>query len=201
MNKILTKLAIIQEKLNVVKGLVNDFGGFNYRSCEGILEALKPLLKETKTTIQLSDEVLYIGDRFYIKAIAIFTCIETGESTNVSAFAREVTSKTKMDECQISGSSSSYARKYALSGLFALDDNKDSDYYDNTKPPATTQRNIGKQTKKAEAEAEKPWLNKDTKEFTKCVVALKGTFSMNDLRKKYKISKETAALLETETLK
>ena len=120
------KLSKIQAELVVAKNKHNDFGGFFYRSCEDILQAVKPFLTQCSLILTLSDEVILVGDKHYIQATAILT--DGTESISTKAFAREPTSpKSKMDESQTTGSASSYARKYALNGLFALDDGADSD--------------------------------------------------------------------------
>jgi hypothetical protein len=124
---LLSKLASVQSELKVPKDLYNNFGRYNYRSAEGILEALKPLLKKNGLALKLSDEVVQIGSRFYVMATATVTDVETGLSTDVTAYAREDESKKGMDGSQISGTASSYARKYALNGLFLIDDSKDAD--------------------------------------------------------------------------
>ena len=129
MNELNKKLAAIQKDLKAPKSQVNDFAHFNYRSCEDILEAVKPLLKDLALT--LSDEIVSTGDRYYVRATAVLSDGETSIITN--AFAREASEKKGMDEAQITGSASSYARKYALNGLFAIDDTKDADTRDNTK--------------------------------------------------------------------
>jgi len=122
------ELRRIQQELSVPKGQKNTFGNYNYRSCEDILEAVKPLLGTT--ALVLSDEIVMSGERFYVKATAkLFTGTESIENT---AFAREATEKKGMDAAQITGAASSYARKYALAGLFLLDDNKDADTMDNS---------------------------------------------------------------------
>ena len=121
------KLFNIQQKLNAPKNQRNNFGNYNYRSCEDILEAVKPLLSENKCVLKLSDEIIYTGERYHVKAIATLTDIETGEKEFADGWAREEESKKGMDGSQITGASSSYARKYALNGLFCIDDNKDSD--------------------------------------------------------------------------
>ncbi len=118
-------LKIIQEKLVAPKDQYNSFGKYKYRSCEDILEAVKPLLQETESTLTLSDEVMQLGDRYYVKATATLT--NDNKSISVSAYARESETKKGMDSAQITGAASSYARKYALNGLFAIDDTKDSD--------------------------------------------------------------------------
>lgn len=123
----LEKLITIQQKLNAPKDKVNKFGGYNYRSCESILEAVKPLLKEAGFALIINDEIIMLGNRFYVKAEAkLFTT--NGELVAISsAYAREEDEKKGMDAAQVTGSTSSYARKYALNGLFAIDDNKDAD--------------------------------------------------------------------------
>lgn len=121
------KLNQIQIKLKAPKSQFNKFGNYKYRNCEDILEALKPLLNEFKTVISLKDEIIFIEGRFYVKATVTLIDSETGEAFSTSAFAREEETKKGQDGSQITGSSSSYARKYALNGLFAIDDTKDSD--------------------------------------------------------------------------
>ncbi len=121
-------LSKIQKELKAPKGQMNTFGKYKYRSCEDILEAVKPLLGEAVLTI--SDEIILIGERHYVKATATLT--QDTASISVSAFAREALVKKGMDESQITGAASSYARKYALNGLFCIDDTKDADDGDNT---------------------------------------------------------------------
>jgi len=144
------KLVKIQTSLNAPKGNFNSFGGYSYRSAEDILAAVKPMLKDLKLCLTLSDKIEYVGNRYYVKATAtIFSDITTTEvdedgrkspegkyimyhiseprAFSISAYAREEETKKGMDAAQITGSASSYARKYALSGLFGLDDEKDSD--------------------------------------------------------------------------
>ena len=121
------KLLLVQSKLKAPKGQYNNFGRYSYRSCEDILEALKPLLVEAKAIVNVSDEVKLIGDRYYVEATAMFLDVETGDSVVARALAREDETKKGMDLAQVTGSVSSYARKYALNGLFAIDDNKDPD--------------------------------------------------------------------------
>lgn len=121
------KLGEIQQKLNAPKDKVNKFGGYNYRSCEGILEAVKPLLKLTSTALTITDDVVEVGGRVFVKATATLWDADEHDLVAVSAYAREEETKKGMDAAQITGSASSYARKYALNGLFAIDDNKDPD--------------------------------------------------------------------------
>lgn len=124
---IYSKLFEIQQNLKAPKGQYNKFGNFHYRSCEDILEALKPILAQQKAVITLHDELVLNGQRYYIKATACLLDIETGEQVKSEAYAREEEGKKGMDSSQVTGASSSYARKYALNGLFCIDDNKDSD--------------------------------------------------------------------------
>lgn len=121
-----SEMVLIQTKLNAPKNQRNTFGNYNYRSCEDILEAVKPLLKETNCTLTITDEVVQVADRIYVKATATLKT-PSGEVFTTSAFAREPLSKKGADESQITGAASSYARKYALNGLFCIDDNKDTD--------------------------------------------------------------------------
>ena len=122
---IFEKISDIQMRLKAPKSQYNSFGKYNYRNCEDILEAVKPLLNEHKLYINISDTVEHVGDRYYIRATVT---VSDGESTITSqAYAREEESKKGMDGSQVTGASSSYARKYALNGMFAIDDTKDSD--------------------------------------------------------------------------
>ena len=136
MEELQKKLNKIQKDLKAPKNQENSFGHYSYRSCEDILEAIKPLLDGLVITI--SDEIVNIGDRFYVKATV--KLIDGDKSIKATAYAREALTKKGMDEAQITGSASSYARKYALNGLFAIDDTKDADTQDNkdTKPPKDT---------------------------------------------------------------
>ena len=119
------RLRAVQSALKAPKGQENKFGGYRYRSCEDILEAVKPLLAENGLALIISDEIAMVGERYYIKATATITDGEN--SISVTAYAREPESRKGMDEAQVTGSSSSYARKYALNGLFCIDDTKDPD--------------------------------------------------------------------------
>lgn len=141
-------IIFIQNELKAPKGQFNSFGRYKYRSCEDILEAVKPLLHKYSCSLNISDEVVMVGDRFYIKATATLRK-DTGEVVSSSvAFAREDESKKGMDGAQVTGAASSYARKYALNGLFCIDDTKDADteeYTKNTKPekePAEKDKNL-----------------------------------------------------------
>jgi hypothetical protein len=117
---------MIQHELNAPKGQRNTFGNYNYRSCEDILEAVKPLLNKHECHVRISDDIVLVGSRYYVKATAE---LKKGEIllSSANGYAREAETKKGMDESQITGAASSYARKYALNGLFAIDDEKDSD--------------------------------------------------------------------------
>lgn len=124
---VVEKLLKIQTELKAPKNQYNKFGNYKYRSCEDILEAVKKILPDVKATVTISDEVVVIGERYYVKATAIFTDTESLEDIRNVAFAREEDTKKGMDASQITGSTSSYARKYALNGLFCIDDTNDAD--------------------------------------------------------------------------
>ena len=128
------KLGVIQQELNAPKTQYNNFGKYSYRSCEDILQAVKPLLAKTKTALILSDSITGFDGRFYIAAKATLIDQESNGTIDVEAYAREDETKKGMDGSQITGAASSYARKYALNGLFAIDDNKDSDTTNDGQP-------------------------------------------------------------------
>lgn len=127
------KVGDIQHKLKAPKGQYNSFGKYNYRSCEDILEGVKPLLKEHNLALLIDDEIVQIGERYYVKATAKIT--DGREIVSATAYAREPDTKKGMDESQITGATSSYARKYALNALLCIDDTKDADTMDNSKKP------------------------------------------------------------------
>lgn len=127
------KLLSIQAEISVPKGHYNEFGGFYYRSGDDILSAVKPLCQKYKCVVVLSDNVELIGDRYYLHSTATLIDVEKpADVVTVNSRAKDVGSKTKMDDAQVTGAASSYARKYALNGLFALDDGNDPDGDDNT---------------------------------------------------------------------
>lgn len=126
-SNIYQKLLAIQSELKAPKSQFNKFGGYSYRSCEDILEAVKSLLVKNNATIILQDKVELIGDRYYVKVVAKFIDVETGESIETEALARESDQIKGMQASQITGATSSYARKYALGSLLLLDDCKDAD--------------------------------------------------------------------------
>lgn len=144
------KLTTIQLDLKAPKSKRNNFGNYNYRSCEDILEAVKPLLAANMCSLTLDDDVLCIGNRVYVKATATLTDHAEGATISTHAFAREAETKKGMDESQITGTASSYARKYALNGLFAIDDTKDADTdeYQGREAPRQTGKQEPKQTVK-----------------------------------------------------
>lgn len=141
------KLNQVQAKLNAPKNLYNKFAGYAYRNCEGILTGLKPLLQEFGLTIVLSDSIETINGNTYVFATATLTDIETGESVSNMAAAREGDQQKGLTPAQITGSCSSYARKYALNGLLAIDDVQDDDSRDNT----------GKEQPKEQPKARTSW--------------------------------------------
>lgn len=124
---IFAALMAVQAELKAPKNQHNSFGKYDYRSAEDIIEAVKPLLKENGLFLNMSDDIVLIGDRYYVKATVKVVDVVTGESVQTSALAREAAQKKGMDESQVTGTASSYARKYALNGLFAIDDNRDAD--------------------------------------------------------------------------
>ena len=121
------KLLNIQTTLKAEKGQYNSFGKYAYRSCEDILESLKPHLAREKAIVKLEDKIIMIGERYYVEATARLIDVESDEEIANTASAREEENKKGMDSSQVTGATSSYARKYALNGLFGIDDNKDSD--------------------------------------------------------------------------
>lgn len=125
------KISKVQNELKAPKSQYNSFGKYNYRSCEDIVEAVKPLLAKQGLALFIKDEMVFVGERYYIQATATITDGETEIST--TALAREPLEKKGMDESQITGTASSYARKYALNGLFAIDDTKDADSLNTSK--------------------------------------------------------------------
>lgn len=127
------RLSLIQSELKAPKNKKNTFGNYKYRSAEDILEELKPLCKKYETTLILNDELVNIGERYYVKAVARLVDFNNPESIETTAFAREEENKKGMDGSQITGTASSYARKYALNGLFNIDDTKDADTDEYTK--------------------------------------------------------------------
>ena len=145
---IIDKLGIIQSILKAPKHQYNTFGKYYYRSCEDILEAAKPICLENGVVLVIRDEIVNIGDRFYVKAEAILTDAETKETITNVAYAREEEKKSGMDGSQITGTASSYARKYCLNGLFCIDDTKDADTDENHNERAGREQRQQEQDKK-----------------------------------------------------
>lgn len=174
------ELQTIQAKLKAPKNQRNSFGGYDYRSCEDILEAAKPILEELHCTLTLSDEIVALGSRFYVKATASLKS-ESGETETTTAYAREEETKKGMDAAQITGSASSYARKYALNGLFCIDDNKDPDV-----------------AKPRRGESNKPELTPSHANWNKCVTYIRNGGKVDDMRGKYTISIESERRLISE---
>lgn len=125
--KVAEILQHIQTELKAPKNQKNTFGGYQYRNLESILENVKPLLDKYKAVLTLTDDIITVSERVYVKAIATLTSVEDGDNITVSAYAREDVAKKGMDLNQLTGACSSYARKYALNGLFCIDDTKDAD--------------------------------------------------------------------------
>jgi hypothetical protein len=162
MEELLKSLKKLQINLKVPKSQRNNFGKYNYRSCEDILEEVKKVLdKENDCTLFLQDELVMLGGRFYVKATAIYT--NGKENISVSAYAREEEEKKGMDGSQITGSASSYARKYALNGLLLIDDTKDSDY---TNTGQKTQPSVLQKTQ------EKTKIQLNEKQWAKTIEAI-----------------------------
>ena len=173
------KLRKIQAELKAPKNQRNNFGKYNYRSCEDILEAVKPLLDKHKCTLTISDEVREVCGVLFVEAIVFIS--DGKDSVHTKAQAGIDPNRKGMDIAQSFGSSSSYARKYALNGLFLIDDTKDAD--------STNTHGKGAKT------TEKSWLNKGTAEFKKVQTYLKGGGNISKVEEKYRVSKEVKELL------
>lgn len=162
------KLLKVQSELKAPKNQYNKFGSFYYRSCEDIQEGVKPLLKEINAALVVGDELVLVGDRYYIKATAKFIDVESGEFIINTAFAREELDKKGMDSSQITGSASSYARKYALNGLFCIDDVKDAD----TQNSKEDTKNSGEKNPKADNNKRSSESDKITKKEVEVLTSL-----------------------------
>ena len=169
------ELVKIQGTLKANKCLRNDYGKFNYRSAETILQAVKPICQEFGCQLILTDDLQMIGDRYYIKATATLTNAD-GEKESATAFARECPARSGMDEAQITGAASSYARKYALNGLFAIDDTKDPN------DPELTKKRLEEEKAKAEQAAATATIDTAKKE----VDTAKTVEELNQIFWKYK---------------
>jgi len=190
MSKIHEELARVQRVLKAPKGQYNSFGNYYFRSCEDILESVKMV---TNYPITVEDDIVAINDRFYVKAKATFIDPESSDKIYVTAFAREPQNKKGMDEAQITGSTSSYARKYALNGLFCIDDTRDSDTMNNNEP---TQKPKNTTTQKETiSTTEKPWYNDLLKHKALMESEIDSKLKtpqqiIDNLKKNYKISKQ-----------
>ena len=185
MKNLQSKLVNVQATLKAPKNQRNNFGNYNYRSCEDILEAVKPLLKTEGLTLMLSDTIN--NEPLYVVATA--TISDGTDSLSVSAQAGIDPNKKGMDVAQSFGASSSYARKYALNGLFLIDDTKDAD-------ATNTHGKVSKKASTGTLTDSKQWLQKDSVQFNNVLKAIKEKgFTMADVRQKYKVSKEVEQLL------
>lgn len=196
------KLANIQQNLKVNKNHFNDFANFMYRSCEDILEAVKPLLVENELVLNITDEMVLVGDRFYIQATVKIIDFE-GNFVDSKAYARESFEKPKMDSAQVTGSASSYARKYALNGLFCIDDEKDPDYYNNNEQVQTKGKASKKvQVPKKEQEKEESKQLVSDKQVAQIMIGCKKhNINIDVILEKYKIDNlEKLNIKQYETL-
>jgi len=183
----MNKLAEFQQKLKAPKGQYNSFGKYKYRSAEDILEAVKQVITPEGYAIIISDEIVLIGDRHYVKAKAILLNSD-GEKYASIAYAREEDTKKGMDASQITGAASSYARKYALNGLFAIDDTKDSDATNNGEDKP-------KEEPKPQPKTQKEILTEDHPNFDKVVDFVKNGGQLTEVMKKYTIDRKTESLI------
>lgn len=171
------KIVAIQSELKAPKGQYNSFGKYNYRSCEDILEGVKPLLTKHGLVLTIQDSIDLIGDRFYVKATATIT--DGKEQLSTSAYARESLDKKGMDASQVTGATSSYARKYALNGLLAIDDTKDADTMDNSKKPVQQTQETVYNWQTLKARATQGGISEDElKHYLKDTLKVAGTESM-----------------------
>lgn len=160
------ELITIQSELKAPKTQVNNFGGYKYRKAEDILEAVKPLLAKQKCTLTITDDIVMVGNRIYVKATATIKN-EKGEVETSTGWAREEETKKGMDASQITGASSSYARKYALNGLLAIDDNADSDTTNNGQQQTQTQQPVPQQSSTAQYHPND--LNEGMEYLSRCI--------------------------------
>lgn len=160
------ELITIQSELKAPKTQVNNFGGYKYRKAEDILEAVKPLLAKQKCTLTITDDIVMVGNRIYVKATATIKN-EKGEVETSTGWAREEETKKGMDASQITGASSSYARKYALNGLLAIDDNADSDTTNNGQQQTQTQQPVPQQSSNAQYHPND--LNEGMEYLSRCI--------------------------------
>lgn len=191
----------IQNELKAPKSQFNKFGNYKYRNTEDILEALKPLLSSHKAIINVSDEIELIGDRYYVKATARLIDVEEGnQEIKSTAYARESLERKGMDLSQLTGSTSSYARKYALNGLFAIDDTKDSDYTNQTNIKGTSKNKDNKRNNESNLASPKQielitnLAKRKNYEFEKITEYIKKEFEKNSSKELTK--QEASKLIE-----
>lgn len=192
-------ISAIQCALKAPKSQYNAHRNFSYRNCEDILEGLKPILKSLDCYLLISDKIVNIGNRFYIEATVRLFDTDNKILAEVTAYAREDEDRKGFDQPQLTGCSSSYARKYALNGMFMIDDAEDpdslkKDQKQSNKSPAHANTEYNQAT--SEGDDNKPWLNQNTKEWTDVVNALKGAYTIEDILKRYKISKANREALK-----
>lgn len=185
------KLMRIQVELKAPKNLYNNFGGYKYRNAEGICEAVKPYLDKEKVCLFMTDDIIEVGGRIYVKATVKLLDNETDEVIEVSAMARESETKKGMDDSQITGTASSYARKYALNGLFLLDDTKDADT-DEYHKQTTSKKTEAVELPTSEADAKEKCSDKQVKFIESLIV--KKAMSEQEILSKYKGAKSFADL-------
>jgi len=191
------KLTLIQSELNAPKNRHNSFGNYSYRSLEDILEAVKPLLKREGLVLTLTDTIEYIGDNYYVKAVARLT--DGNQELQATAYAREALEKKGMDVSQITGSASSYARKYCLNGLFLIDDTKDADTDEyKMKEQHENKAFVPDENKKWLSEGGDGKKSTTQEEFIKVEAKVKeGKIDPKLLRNYYKVSKDTMSYFES----
>jgi hypothetical protein len=188
----------IQEELKAPKNQRNNFGNYNYRSAEDIIEAVKPIAHKYGYYLSIHDNIVEVGNRIYVKATATLVNESTKELVSATGWAREEESKKGMDASQITGACSSYARKYALNGLLAIDDTKDSD--STNKHDDSNQPTIKAQTSSSPssfpfpllAKGETKWLNENTTEFATIKALVENGNTLTDVRKYFSVSKKIA---------
>lgn len=183
------ELIEIQSKLKAPKSQYNKFGGYNYRKAEDILEAVKPLLKEQSCTLIITDQIELIGERYYIKATARLTN-ENGETVETSAYAREEEVKKGMDASQVSGSTSSYARKYALNGLLCIDDTADADVtntHDEKEHPEPQQKKATKTPTKQPAQSPAQKATEQDIDMGAILLDISSAMNRDELEKKFRL--------------
>lgn len=182
----------IQEELKAPKNQRNNFGNYNYRSAEDIIEAVKPIAHKYGYFLNISDDIIEVGGRIYVKSTATLQPNEAGRIYSATGWAREEETKKGMDASQITGAASSYARKYALNGLLAIDDTKDADAT-NTHDKTETAKELPTTTDT------KPWLNESNPNWKAIINALKtGQRTMVQLRDNFKVSKAVEAKINAE---